>query len=233
MIMRLVYSVFLLLAFFCAPVLSETPNGLTLQGRVISVRNVREVSRLVEVKIDLRLEFVNKGTAPIIMVRPWKDGGYWHGGSCLSTTLENFSANRCYFSDGKWASLSGSEADRKLADELDNSAPPQSSTRILKPGESWEWETTVNLRFDDNPRSYKVPWAEMKTLPSLLWLRVTFEMWPFNVELFKPDLAARLQKRWQRFGNMWIGERTGRRMHLARLSSEPIELDWRAAIAER
>jgi len=55
-------------------------------------------------------------------------------------------------------------------------------------------------------------------------------MWPFNTEYFKPNLAVKLQKRWREFGYLWIGEKNGR-MHLARLVSEPIELDWNAALS--
>jgi hypothetical protein len=56
-------------------------------------------------------------------------------------------------------------------------------------------------------------------------------MWPFNVENFKPNLAARLQKRWAKFGRLWIGEGDGE-IHLARLTSEPIELNWAAVQTE-
>ena len=70
----------------------------------------------------------------------------------------------------------------------------------------------------------------MKTQSTPLWLRVSFEMWPFNTEYFKPNLAVKLQKRWREFGYLWIGEKNGR-MHLARLVSEPIELDWNAALS--
>ena len=57
-------------------------------------------------------------------------------------------------------------------------------------------------------------------------------MWPFNVENFKRNLGSKLQKRWRKFGYLWIGEQIYGRMHLARLLSEPIELDWKAALAQ-
>ena len=44
---------------------------------------------------------------------------------------------------------------------------------------------------------------------------------------FKPNLAAKLQKRWLKFGYLWIGNTDGK-SHLARILSEPIELDWKA-----
>ena len=203
-------------------------HGLELRGTVMRTSRVRPTPRYVEIKIDLNLSFINSGTEPIIILRPWDDGGFWHGASSLARTIDDAKANRSYFSDSAWKSVSGSGEYRKLANDLDQPLPPTSLTMILKTGESWNWQTSVTLRFQDTPKSYKVPWEEMKSLMSPLWLRVSFEMWPFNVESFKPKLAAKLQKRWRRFGYLWIGASSGR-MHLARLTSEPIELDWRIA----
>jgi hypothetical protein len=230
-IQRIVYSTLLLLfACYNTPAQPEVPSGLTLSGKVVNVRRLPDEDRYVRMKVGLNLEFVNSGTEPIILIRPWDARGYWHGASCLSTKVDSV---RCYFSDGGWQSLSAGEDERKLANDLDQPAPPPSFTRTLKPGESWEWFSEIQLSFEDNPKSYKVPWQEMKTLGPTLWLRVSFELWPFNVEVFKPDLAARLQKRWRRYGNMWIGERNGGGMHLARLTSVPMKVDWSAAIASQ
>jgi hypothetical protein len=203
-------------------------HGLVLRGIVTHTSRVRPMPRYLDVKINLNLTFMNTGAEPIILLRPWQDGGFWHGASSLARSIDDANANRRYFSDSAWASNSLDDGYRKLANDLDQPSPPSSFTMILKSGESWNWQTTVTLRFEDNPKSYNVPWEEMKNLASPLWLRVSFEMWPFNVEHFKPNLAAKLQKLWRRFGYLWIGDSFGR-IHLARLTSEPIELDWKTA----
>jgi len=166
------------------------------------------------------------------MMRPWEDDGFWHGGSTLSTTLQNAKSNAFLFDVAAWESTSRDDGYQRLSQGLDQPTPPPTLTRVLKPGESWDWQTTVNLRFEatTNHRYPRVPtWEEMKTQPSPLWLRVSFEMWPFNVENFKPNLAAKLQKRWRKIGLLWVGDKFGPKHH-ARLASEPIELEWRAAL---
>jgi hypothetical protein len=222
-----------LISFLNTTAQSQNADGLTLRGKVVNARQVRDLANYVDVKISLVLEFVNTGSQPIISMKPWLDDRFWHGGTCLSKTIDDALANRCYFSDGMWLSISRSDEYRRLADQLDQSIPPPSLTRILKPGEAWTTKSEINISFEDDARSYRVPWEEMKQLSSPLWMRLSFEMWPFNVETFKPNLAAKLRKRWRPYGNIWIGEKIDPRMHLARLQSEPIELDWRSAIASR
>lgn len=212
---------------------SDDTHGLVLRGKVLKTWTDRSQNGFVDLMIDLNLDFANAGPTPLIMLRPWDDRGFWHGGSLLATTLQNAESNNYIFNDGMWQSITRDDADRKLAVDLDQPLPPPGLTRILKPGESWNWRTTVAVRFEERTH-WRYPglptWEEMKTQSSPLWLRVSFEMWPFNTEFFKPNLAAKLQKRWRRIGSMWIGEKDGR-IHLARLASAPIELDWQAALA--
>ena len=212
------------------PAQAQNTDGLILKGRVVNARRVQEIAKYVDVKISLVLQFVNTGSEPIIILKPWLDHAFWHGGTCLSKTIDDGLTNRCYFSSGMWSSISRTDEYRRLAEQLDQHTPPPSLTMILKPGEAWSTESEITIRFEEDAKSYRVPWREMKQLSSPLWMRLSFEMWPFNVETFKPDLAAKLRKRWRRYGNIWIGESVGR-MHLARLQSEPIEIDWRSAIA--
>ena len=223
--------IWVLISFLNTPAQSQNADGLTLRGKVVNARQVPEAAKYVNVKISLVLEFVNTGSQPIIIMKPWLDDRFWHGGTCLSKTIDDSLGNRCYFSSGMWESISRGDEYRRLAGQLDQPSPPPSLTRILKPGEAWTTESEINIRFEDDARSYRVPWQEMKQLSSPLWMRLSFEMWPFNVETFKPNLAAKLRKRWRPYGNIWIGERIPPRMHLARIQSEPIELDWRSVIA--
>lgn len=211
---------------------SDDTHGLVLRGKALKTWTDRSLANYVDLRIDVALNFVNVGSAPIIMMRPWQDERFWHGGSTLGTTLQNSQSHKLVYDDAAWESISGDDSYRRLSRDLDQREPPPTLTRVLKPGDSWDWQTTVTLRFEAsvNHRYPRVPtWEEMKTQPSPLWLRVSFEMWPFNVEYFKPNLAAQLQKRWRKVGWLWIGYKFGR-MHLARLASEPIELDWREAL---
>ena len=226
-----------LLLLLCHPIAraqSDDTHGLVLRGKITKIRTDRSHKGYVDLWLDVNFEFVNTGSEPVIMMRPWEKDGFWHGGSAIATTLENARSYRYVFSTGAWLSLSHDEGHRRLAQQLDQPAPPEKLTRTLAPGTSWTWQTSVMIPFEEKTqRSYKPNWEEMKTHQSPLWLSLSFEMWPFNTELFKPNLASRLQKRWRKFGYLWIGEKVYGRMHLARLASEHIELDWNAALAQQ
>ena len=233
--MKRVACVVLLLAV-CHPLVSaksDDTRGLLLTGKVLKIRTDRSYKGYVDLWLDLSMDFSNEGSAPVIIMRPWFEQTYWHGGSLIATTLQNAQTHKYLLNDGIWESLSSSDSYRRLARDLDQPRPPERLTMILKPGTSWNWRTSVMIRFEEKThwRYPPVPtWEEMKTQPSPLWLRLSFEMWPFNADHVRPHLASKLQKRWRKFGYLWIGEKHGR-LHLARLLSEPIELDWNAALS--
>ena len=223
---------------FCHPLASaqsDDTHGLLLRGKVLKVRIDRSQKGYVSLLVDLSLDFSNEGSAPVIIMRPWSGQDYWHGGSFIATTLQNAETHRYLFADGMWMSISGDDSFRRLAHALDQPRPPERLTMILKPGSSWNWRTSIMIRFEESTywRYPRLPtWEEMKTHARPWWLRVSFEMWPFNAEYFKPNLASKLQKRWREFGYLWIGEKSGR-MHLARLVSESIELDFGVPYEDR
>ena len=233
--MKSLACVVLLLAV-CHPLAkaqSDDTRGLLLHGKVLNIRTDRSQKGYVDLWLDLDLAFYNAGSAPVIVIRPWYGQGFWHGGSYLATTPQNVKSHRYLFRVDLWESISRDDAYRQLAQDLNQASPPERLTRLLEPGSSWKWQTSVMIRFEENThwRYPSIPnWDEMKDQPSPLWLRVSFEIWPFNTENFQPNLAAKLQKRWRKFGYLWIGETNGRR-HLARILSEPIELDWKAVVS--
>ena len=68
----------------------------------------------------------------------------------------------------------------------------------------------------------EIGWEEIKRRSAPLWLRVSYEMWPFNVENFKPNLGGILRKRWLSYGRLYLEEKSDRYWS-AILTSEPIE----------
>jgi len=68
---------------------SEDTHGLLLRGKVLKVRTDRSYKGYVDLKLDLSLDFCNEGSAPAIIMRPWHEHDYWHGGSLIATTLQN------------------------------------------------------------------------------------------------------------------------------------------------
>ena len=131
------------------------------------------------------------------------------------------------YSAGGWPSVYKFPMYENLANLLDQSDPPAGITRVLLPGASWSWDTSVTFNLQEvNSCNYQVGveigWEEFKRRTDPLWLRVSYEMWPFNVENFKPNLGGILQKRWKSHGLLYLDEKSGGRW-FARLSSEPIE----------
>jgi hypothetical protein len=101
---------------------------------------------------------------------------------------------------------------------------------VIAPGESWSWNTTIQLGFAEENTcggsiGVEIGWREIKNLSAPVWLRVSYEMWPFNVENFKRDLGGRLRKRWKSHGMLYLEEKLGR-FWSAHLTSEPVELDF-------
>jgi hypothetical protein len=116
---------------------------------------------------------------------------------------------------------------QRLANLLDQSVPPTGITRVLLSNASWDWDTSITLSLREGNScnqhvGVEIGWEEIKRLTAPLWLRVSYEMWPFNVENFKPNLGGILQKRWQSQGLLYLEEKTGKYWQ-AILTSEPIE----------
>ena len=133
--MKPVACVVFLLAL-CHPLASaqsEDTHGLRLRGKVLKVRTDRSYKGYVDLKLDLSLNFFNEGSAPAIIMRPWYEQDYWHGGSLIATTLQNAEAHKYLFADGMWESILGADSYLRLAYSLDQPRPPEQLTIILKP----------------------------------------------------------------------------------------------------
>jgi len=205
-------------------------NPLVLEGSVLALRCRRVDARKVRCEADLRLRFSNAGSEPLIILQPYREYEFWHGATSLALTSADPTRADFVYSSGGWPSVYDTSEYRSLGEALDQPGPPAGLTRILSPGESWQWDTTVIFFFtqDNNcgDSGVEIGWKEAQNLQAPLWLRVSYEMWPFNVENFKPGLGGRLRKRWKRYGTLYLEEKSFR-YWFARITSKPIELDLR------
>jgi len=208
------------------------PAPLVLEGSVLAARCRRVDAGNVRCEADLRLRFSNAGSEPLIILQPYQEYKFWLGATSLALTgADPRRADYVYIS-AAWPSVDNTVEYRSLGDALDRPSPPAGLTRILSRGESWQSDTTVHLFFtqDNNcgrGEGLEIGWKEVQNLQTPLWLRVSYEMWPFNVENFKPDLGGKLRKRWKRYGTLYLEEKSFR-YRFAHITSEPIELDLRA-----
>ena len=201
-------------------------GNLRLTGSVRNTNCSRDPD-YVRCKVDLDLKFTNTGTTPLIILQPHGEYEFWHGGTLLALSEKESESDSYVYDTSAWPSIYKFPMYQTLATLLDQKVPPPSVTRVLAPSASWSWNTSINLNLEERNScnqhvGVEIGWDEIKRRTSPLWLRVSFEMWPFNVENFKPNLGGILQKRWKAYGSLYLEEKSGRYWQ-ARLRSEPIE----------
>jgi hypothetical protein len=201
-------------------------GNLRLTG---SVRNISCSKDGDNVRCDaaLNLNFTNTGSTPLIILQPQGEYEFWHGGTSLALSEKESRTNSFVYDLNGWPSVYQFPSYQKLAKLLDQSVPPTGITRVLPANASWNWETSIALVLQEGNScnqqvGVEIGWEEIKRRPAPLWLRVSYEMWPFNVENFKPNLGGILQKRWQSQGVLYLEEKSGRYWN-AIVTSEPIE----------
>lgn len=209
-------------------------RGLVIRGEVTGLE-VERAGNSVIFHANLNVEFVNEGTETIILFGPSIGGStadprvhYWLGGWALYVSEEEAKNGRAVFGDGYWESVMGSDYYRDLAYSLDVKTPPESYTKLLRPKESWKFPDSFRFYFEAE-KHQRLPerktWREMQGYPAQLWLRVDYELSPWNVEFFKPDLIRRLAKRWRKFGNVLVEKKKEGRFNHFRATSEPMPID--------
>jgi len=208
-------------------------NTLLLRGEVLGVQFEGSADRLMRYRVTLNLEFFNSGSEPVIILQPFGDKVFWLGGVSLARTEDEAKAQVNFYSFAAWPSIYHFPVYRELAQRLDKPLPPPDVTRILKPKESWSWRTDKAwIALDEKPASFSgqtLTAEEIKKLPAPIWLRAHLEMWPFNVENFKPGLGGKLRKQWSKAGVLYLEEK-GDGFWFGHIASEPIPLDLSKAM---
>jgi hypothetical protein len=202
--------------------------GLVIRGKITDLQTEKTKDSVL-FYVNLDVEFVNEGNQPIILFTNEFLDGYWLGGWSL---YENKEDERVIFGDGYWQSVVGSPAYRQMSEKLDVKTPPSKLTKILQPKESWKFKDDFRIYFEAEKHT-RFPemktWKEMQAFPSKLWLSFTYELSPWNVERFKPNLIRKLKKRWKNFGNVLVEKEKNSGYDLFRYSSEPIMIDFSQA----
>ena len=212
---------------------TDLPASPPRAGNLRLTGSVRQIScskdgNYVRCKAELNLKFTNTSSTSLIILQPHGEYEFWNGGTSLALSEKESGTNSFVYDSSAWPSFYKFPKYQSLANLLDQSVPPTGITRVLLPSESWGWDTsiTLNLREGNSCNQHvgvEIGWEEIKRLSTPLWLRVSYEMWPFNVENFKPNLGGILQKRWKSHGSLYLEEKIGRHWQ-AILTSEPIEI---------
>lgn len=207
------------------------PKALLLKGEVLTVRCSRDETKSNLCEVDLNLDFFNNSTNPMIILQPFGEYQFWHGATSLALSKADAEAYSDVYSMSAWPSIYNTLEYRQLGEALDQPTPPASLTRIIRPNESWQYQTTIRFHLAEENRcsgstGVEIGWRAARNLTAPLWLRISYEMWPFNVENFKRGLGGKLRKRWKSYGELYLEEKSSG-FWFARLTSEPIELDLR------
>jgi hypothetical protein len=201
------------------PPVAPKESGLVLRGHVSSIRLSEETTTEISFVADLDLEFANSGDRPVIVLRPDALQGYvgweryWQGAVVVADSPEAMRAHNYVHADGAWPSNYRNQAWEQFQSAIDQPQPPARLFWVILPGEARGYHTTTALRFDKKhglgyPEHGRV-WSEISELPTL-WLEVTLEIWPFNVEpKVSPgntEFGRGLRQRWASAGVLELGE---------------------------
>jgi len=199
----------------------KTRNEMTplrVQGQVVKIELSREDAHSIVFNLRLRLELVNAGDRPIILLRH----PIWLGALTLSRSPEDARAYKYIYQSSAWPSVSNGPEWKALRQSLDQRNPPAELTQVVSPGNSFQYETDTVLYIEKGGNFDKTsqPWDAIR-LASPVSLRVSLEIWPVNVEpKVDPsnlEFGRMLQQRWRQFGQLQI----------ERITSEPIQLNFR------
>lgn len=190
-------------------------KSLCLRGKVVDVKLVHENKHSIVFDVKLNLEFSNYSRTPIIILQQ----EFWLGATSLARSPEDATAYKYIYISGHWPSVSTSPEWKALRQRLNQPNPPQALTLVLGEGKSMSYETSTKLyiekagSFDKTKQSW-----EIIKQASPVWLQVTLEMWPVNLEpsvdINSPAFGKMLQRRWRQHGVL----------QLERLTSEPMPL---------
>ena len=231
--MRISYWLPILFAAITVPVMAQENsksakknalNSVTLRGQVTSIELKDVTSSSVSVVVKLKLEARNDGTNPVIFLEAEPP-------QITGTTLTRSPSDP--FSKALVTDYRGPSADRSakwstLRNKLDRPSPPRDKVRVLMPDQSWSFEGTVDivLPTEASNHSYFPKRASFETVQkySPVWMKLNWEVWPFNVEPWSNDrsklkFGRTLQRRWKDVGVLWLDG----------IYSEPIMLDLKSS----
>ncbi len=175
-------------------------------------------------RAKLRMEFVNEGSKPIILINPFTEYGGWKSKIDFITEDFVFMKNSQGINLGELKELVFSKSIKKsesvierfneLAEGLDSETPPQNFTRIIEPNGSFQFEDeiaikqTYSVNVDylgirtggwEDPSCTTKDYYCGKPISSYKLFKINY-----SISLVKnqenPDLLENSQAKWKKFG---------------------------------
>jgi hypothetical protein len=148
------------------------------------------------------MHFVNRSSTPVLL---FVAKGYpLQGDYLLAGSKDDALHEKYLLINSAWPS-SDRPAWEETRRKLDQAIPPEDLIRVIKPAESWDFDTEAVLSIEIKGSFDKTnkPWSTIREVDPL-WLQVNFLMWPNNLEknMPKPEFGRRLQQRWKDAGQL-------------------------------
>lgn len=182
--------------------MSNNPS-LKLSGHIESSEVADEGDR-VKLSFKLNLSFRNTGDAPILLLaeKPTVIGRR------ISCSSKNGQSEDSLFTLWTRPSISKNDGWLKLSKDVNTATPPEGSIRRIEVGETFKMEAADWFYINKDEKS----WNELASADRLS-LRLTYEVWPLNIEprqstLDDKKLGQELRERWKSFGYLWTDEIT-------------------------
>jgi hypothetical protein len=205
----------------------STKRTVILRGRVerVEIRPEDSPSKyaMTPVYITLKLSIINTGKAPLIFLRREPDCNQ----AVIAKNADELDIrNRKFLAySGRGSSEITSKKWANLHKSLNRALPPSALTRILAPGESFDFDGLIRLDLPKEPAMYASSPTRSESLTRLqelspVLLKVRCDPWPLNLDgvnngRHKLKFGRELQLKWKHFGWLWLDD----------IYSEPITLD--------
>ena len=206
-------------------------GAVALRGNVEKIEVEEEDSSskyaMTFVSLTLKLSITNTSEVPLIFLQREPD--------CNQAIIAK-NADDLDVRDKKFLAFSGATSSDltsvkwvNLRKSLDSPSPPSENTRILAPGETFNFDGWIRFNLPKEPQMYASSPTKSESLARLqelspVLLRVQCVAWPLNLEGVNNErrkliFGRELQTRWKDVGLLWLKD----------IYSEPILLDLKTA----
>lgn len=211
------FLVFWSLVFMSARRNAVHTSRISIYGTVLNGEITDDGSDSVKLTLSLKLNFKNAGSEPVLLLKH----DFEMVEHEITASRSDAAGAKYLFRLVGYPSIDRGPEWGELRKSVNKRAPPTDVIRILAPNETWSLETTTwfYIGKETNIDRDSKPWKTIREA-SPVWLQVTFELWPKNIEprpeRGERDFGKMLQHRWRRVGEL----------QLENLTSDPMPLDF-------
>ncbi len=182
-------------------------SGIAVHAEIRDISRVSENADVLILRAHFVLRIVNSTGEPVIVLAEKPQvGDFW-----LARSETDAESCRYIYEHSEWPSVDRSLRWEQLHRDLDQKDPPEALTRVIKPGDAWEFEQqetfAIAKRASLDNKSMSLD--DIRKQPAL-WAKIRLLMWPNNLEanMLNPKFGFRLQRRWKTKGRLVIDNLT-------------------------